>query len=208
MSTYCTRESKVFLLIMENEIWKPIPNYDGYEVSNYGRVKSLKLGRELILKPFISKGGYYRIELWNNNTCKSFGTHQLVAMAFLGHKPNGQNLVVNHINFDRKDNRLENLEVITQRQNANLKHIKSSSKYTGVTWNKKNKKYRALIVINRYQIYLGAFTDEKIASEHYNIALNNLNLYNGDYKEFRCMVKRIFNDNFSESKIIFHYSKF
>ena len=62
MSTCCTRESKVFLLIMENEIWKPIPNYDGYEVSNYGRVKSLKLGRELILKPFISKRGYYRVK--------------------------------------------------------------------------------------------------------------------------------------------------
>ena len=202
MSTCCTRESKVFLLIMENEIWKPIPNYDGYEVSNYGRVKSLKLGRELILKPFISKRGYYRNEIWNNNTRKIFGTHQLVAMAFLGHKPNGQILVVNHINFDKKDNRLENLEVITQRQNANKKHIKSSSKYTGVTWIKKKKRYRALIVINRYQIYLGAFKDEKIASEHYNIALNNLNLYNGDYKEFRCMVKRIFNDNFFESKII------
>ena len=202
MSTCCTRESKVFLLIMENEIWKPIPNYDGYEVSNYGRVKSLKLGRELILKPSISKRGYYRNEIWNNNTRKIFGTHQLVAMAFLGHKPNGQILVVNHINFGKKDNRLENLEVITQRQNANLKHIKSSSKYTGVTWNKKNKRYRALIVINRYQIYLGEFKDEKIASEHYNIALNNLNLYNGDYKEFRSIVKRIFNDNFSESKII------
>ena len=128
MSTCCTRESKVFLLIMENEIWKPIPNYDGYEVSNYGRVKSLKLGRELILKPFISKSGYYRNEIWYNNTRKTFGTHQLVAMAFLGHKPNGQILVVNHINFDKKDNRLENLEVVTQRENANKKHIKSSSK--------------------------------------------------------------------------------
>ena len=199
MSTCCTRESKVFLLIMENEIWKPIPNYDGYEVSNYGRVKSLKLGRELILKPFINKRGYYRNEIWNNNTRKKFGTHQLVAMAFLGHKPNGHILVVNHINFDRKDNRLENLEIVTQRQNANKKHIKSSSKYTGVTWHKKRKNYKALIVINGYQIQLGEFKDEKIASEHYNIALNNLNLYNGDYKEFRSMVKKIFNDNFSET---------
>ena len=199
MSTCCTRESKVFLLIMENEIWKPIPNYDGYEVSNYGRVKSLKLGRELILKPKDDFRGYFNIQLWVKNRKKPFKIHQLVAMAFLGHKPNGQNLVVNHINFDKKDNRLENLEVITQRQNANLKHIKSCSIYTGVTWNKKNKRYRALIVINRYQIYLGEFKDEKIASEHYNIALNNLNLYNGDYKEFRSIVKRIFNDNFSET---------
>ena len=187
---------------MENEIWKPIPNYDGYEVSNYGRVKSLKLGRELILKPKDDFRGYFNIQLWEKNRKKSFKIHQLVAMAFLGHKPNGQILVVNHINFDKKDNRLENLEVITQRQNANLKHIKSSSKYTGVTWNKKNKRYRALIVINRFQIYLGEFKDEKIASEHYNIALNNLKQYNGDYKEFRSIVKRIFNDNFSESKII------
>lgn len=202
MSTCCTRESKVFLLIMENEIWKPIPNYDGYEVSNYGRVKSLKLGRELILKPKDDFRGYFNIQLWVKNRKKPFKIHQLVAMAFLGHKPNGQKLVVNHINFDKKDNSLENLEIVTQRQNANLKHIKSSSIYTGVTWNKKNKRYRALIVINRYQIYLGEFKDEKIASEHYNIALNNLNLYNGDYKEFRCIVKRIFNDNFFESKII------
>ena len=199
MSTCCTRESKVFLLIMENEIWKPIPNYEGYEVSNYGRVKSLKLGRELILKPKDDFRGYFNIQLWVKNRKKPFKIHQLVAMAFLGHKPNGQNLVVNHINFDKKDNRLENLEVITQRENANLKHIKSSSKYTGVTWHKKRKRYRALIVINRFQIQLGEFKDEKIASEHYNIALNNLNLYNGDYKEFRCMVKSIYNDNFSET---------
>ena len=199
MSTCCTRESKVFLLIMENEIWKPIPNYDGYEVSNYGRVKSLKLGRELILKPKDDFRGYFNIQLWVKNRKKPFKIHQLVAMAFLGHKPNGQNLVVNHINFDKKDNRLENLEVITQRQNANKKHIKSSSKYTGVTWHKKRKRYKALIVINRFQIQLGEFKDEKIASEHYNIALNNLNLYNGDYKEFRCMVKSIYNDNFSET---------
>ena len=202
MSTCCTRESKVFLLIMENEIWKPIPNYEGYEVSNYGRVKSLKLGRELILKPKDDFRGYFNIQLWVKNRKKTFKIHQLVAMAFLGHKPNGQILVVNHINFDKKDNRLENLEVVTQRENANKKHIKSSSKYTGVSWHKKRKRYKALIVINRYQIQLGEFKDEKIASEHYNIALNNLNLYSGDYKEFRCIVKRIFNDNFSESKII------
>ena len=199
MSTCCTRESKVFLLIMENEIWKPIPNYEDYEVSNYGRVKSLKLGRELILKPKDDFRGYFNTQLWVKNRKKTFKIHQLVAMAFLGHKPNGQILVVNHINFDKKDNRLENLEVITQRENANLKHIKSSSIYTGVTWHKKDKRYRASIVINRYQIYLGEFKDEKIASEHYNIALNNLNLYNGDYKEFRCMVKSIYNDNFSET---------
>ena len=52
---------------MENEIWKPIPNYDGYEVSNYIKIKNLKLGRELILKPKDDFRGYFNIQLWVKN---------------------------------------------------------------------------------------------------------------------------------------------
>lgn len=51
---------------MENqkEVWKPIPGYDGnYELSNFNRVKSLYFGKEIMLKQYIGKNGYYSVGL-------------------------------------------------------------------------------------------------------------------------------------------------
>jgi hypothetical protein len=151
------------------EIFKDIPNYEGmYQVSNFGRVKSLKFGKERILKPATGKRNYLECVLSNKKT-KTVTVHQLVVITFLGHVPCGLKLVVNHKNFVRTDNRLNNLEIITVRENTNLKHINSSSKYTGVHWSKKNKKWHAQIYINNKVKYLGCFTDEIKASEAYPI---------------------------------------
>ena len=69
------------------EIWKDIPGYEGlYQVSNFGRVKSFKNKTEKILKLSICSHGYYVITI---RTYKKIRVHQLVAMAFLNHKPNG-----------------------------------------------------------------------------------------------------------------------
>lgn len=76
------------------EVWKDIPDYLNYQVSNYGRVKSLKCGKEKILKSWYSgkDRNYLNIELNN----KPFRVHRLVALAFL---ENPDNLPqVNHIN--------------------------------------------------------------------------------------------------------------
>jgi len=148
------------------EIWKTIEKYPDYQISNLGNVKSLKFGKEKILKQWIDDLGYCRVDLIKNEK-----VHQLVAIAFLNHNPCKYKLVINHKNFNRQDNRVENLEIVTQRENANRAHIKSSSKYVGVSWHKGSKKWMSRIVINGKRKHLGYFFEEIEASNAYQNAL-------------------------------------
>ena len=108
------------------EIWKDIPNYEGlYQVSNLGRVKSLEridaLGRrveEKILKLWINRKGYYIVCLCKQSTKKWYMVHRLVYEAFNGQIPEGYE--VNHINEIKSDNRLENLNLMTHKENVNF----------------------------------------------------------------------------------------
>ncbi len=154
------------------EIWKEVKDYPDYQISNFGNVKSLKHGKEKILKKGVDTVGYLMINLSFNGIQKTRNIHQLVAEAFLNHIPNGFELVINHINFNKADNRVENLEIVTTRENSNRKHLKSSSQFVGVSWSKENKKWRAQIRVNRKLIHLGYFTTEKEASNTYQNYLN------------------------------------
>ncbi len=170
----------------KNEIWKDIFGYEGlYQISNFGNVKSLKrislmrnkyqfIKKEKILKPCLDNVGYYNVNLYKNNFQKTFKIHKLVAIAFLNHTPCGYKLVVNHKNFIKTDNKLENLEIITSRENTNLQHIKSSSKYTGVSWHKNIKKWQSYIKINNKLIYLGVFENEIDAHNEYQNKLKTI----------------------------------
>jgi len=100
------------------EIWTKVPNYNYYEVSNYGRVKSLAKKRwngfkyvdraEKILKPRPTKKGYIHYALWNENGRKDLKGHWIVLYSFYG---NSENMpMINHKNGIKSDNRLENLE--------------------------------------------------------------------------------------------------
>lgn len=96
------------------EIWKPVIGYEGlYEVSNIGRVR--KVNKTRLRKLQITKKGYYCVALCKNGKKKLFTVHRLVVMAFIGAIPKG--MVVNHINENKLDNRVENLEIVTQKQN-------------------------------------------------------------------------------------------
>ena len=103
------------------EIWRDVVGYEGlYQVSNLGRVKSLnyhRSGKEGIMKPVLEDNGYYSVNLYKNGKVKKFSLHRLVVETFLGKIPNG--LVVNHLNEIKSDNRLENLEICTQKENTN-----------------------------------------------------------------------------------------
>ena len=166
--------------VMENkkEIWESIPGYVGkYEVSNYGNVKSLKRKNRLhekILKPSIDAYGYYVVGLLNNGKIKTRTIHQLVAESFLKHIPNGNKIVVNHKNLNKLDNRLANLELITNRENTNKKHVKSSSKYTGVHYDKKNKRWISQILFNKKREYLGRYNNEYDAHLAYQSRLKEI----------------------------------
>lgn len=157
---------------VKNEIWKEIEGFENYEVSNLGMVRSLKFNKEKILKHGIDDSGYLKVNLYINSNKKSRRIHQLVAVAFLNHTPCGYELVVNHINFDKLNNRVDNLEIVTNRENTNLKHIKSSSRYTGVSWDENANKWRSQIRINGKQKYIGLFTNEIDANNAYQKALS------------------------------------
>lgn len=105
------------------EIWIDIKEFEGkYQVSNLGRVKSLKDSsgkhRELILKGRSEGHGYLKVDLSKGGKCKSMRIHRLVAEAFIPKPKNKTD--VNHINGIKTDNRLENLEWVTRSEN--LKH--------------------------------------------------------------------------------------
>jgi len=163
---------------MENEIWKPIVGYEGlYQVSNLGRIKSLSFvssTKSWVLTNSKNSRGYFNVTLTKSKKGKSMLVHQLVAGAFLNHKPCGHKLVVNHINFDKTDNRVDNIEIVTQRENANLKHIKSKSKYVGVTLDNKTNRWRARIVINKKRFHLGCFATEIEAHNAYQNKLKSI----------------------------------
>ena len=107
---------------LESEVWKPIHinGYeDLYEVSNLGRVKNLgthchKQGA-YIRKPQLSKG-YLRITLYNKGEYKICSVHRLVMIAFCGEEIEKKNQI-NHINGIKTDNRLENLEYCSAKEN-------------------------------------------------------------------------------------------
>lgn len=114
--------------ILEKEIWKDIPNYEGlYQASNLGRVKSLerfrkgKNGSLVTIKEKILKQqlvcGYYQIGLYKQSIQKFHQVHRLVWSAFNGPIPEGYE--VNHINEIKTDNRLENLNLMTHKENCN-----------------------------------------------------------------------------------------
>lgn len=100
------------------EFWRDIKGYEGlYQVSNVGQVRSLRSNK--ILKPRNNGGGYLQVKLCKNGKEKFFYVHRLVAEAFL---PNEDELPeVDHINNDKTDNRVANLQWISKVENCRKK---------------------------------------------------------------------------------------
>lgn len=109
---------------MAKEIWRQIKGYENlYEVSNLGRVKSLPrygtINVARIIKLNHKKSGYVNVTLTKNNSKRTFRVHRLVAEAFIPNPNNKKQ--VNHINGDKKDNSVSNLEWSTPSENIRHK---------------------------------------------------------------------------------------
>jgi hypothetical protein len=155
---------------MENFV--DIKGYEGlYQVSDRGRVKSLRYGKERVLSAGLDGTGYLTVSLTLNGKAKTHKIHQLVAITFLNHTPSGYKIVCDHINNKKTDNRLCNLQLLTQRENLTKDKKGYSSKYVGVSWVKATSKWLSRISINGSIVHLGFFVVEEDARDAYQTAL-------------------------------------
>ena len=161
---------------MRRLIWAAIPGFEKYEVSTCGRVRSLnymRSGKAKEMRARINRN-YLALKLSKNGAVKVFYVHQLVAMAFLGHVPNGNSLEVDHIDNNKFNNRLENLQILTTRANITKSTAQKRDLPTGVTYDKTRNLFRSRIGVNGKQLFLGRFTTPEEASEAYQEALKEL----------------------------------
>jgi hypothetical protein len=151
-------------------VWRTLP-FANYSVSNFGEVKNNKTNK--ILKGRPDKDGYLTIALYTDEGVLNRRIHRLVAMMFL--EDFREELFIDHINRITNDNRVENLRMATNSQNQFnvVKRNGCSSKYKGVSFDTKKKKWKAYICINKHRKYLGSYLTENEAASVYNEYLKN-----------------------------------
>jgi hypothetical protein len=106
---------------------------------------------------------------------KTILLHQLVAATFLGYKFQGHKLVVDHIDSNKRNNRVDNLKIVTVRENTSKERTIKSGLPVGVCFCKRDKKYYSMIYINKKSMFLGSFNTIEDASNAYQQKLKSLN---------------------------------
>ncbi len=156
------------------EIWCKIENYENYSVSDFGNVRNDQTGR--ILKGSFDKKGYNLVGLKLNGKRTIYKIHRLVATYFCENENKYEQ--VDHKDNNKINNHYKNLRWVTPSQNNRnkLKKEGTSSKYLGVLYHKRDKKWTSQISINYKKKHLGYFDTEEEASQAFRayIAENNL----------------------------------
>lgn len=110
--------------------WRDVPGYEGYYcVSIFGEIANVRTGR--MMKGTPTTWGYMAVTLTKNGEARRPTIHKLVALAFIGERPteeNGQTYDINHIDGDKTNNALSNLEYVTKSEN--ISHMYSMRKNT------------------------------------------------------------------------------
>jgi hypothetical protein len=150
-----------------------IENFSNYLIYNNGHVYSIK--RNIFIKPRFDKDGYKRVSIWGDNKkMKTLKIHQLVAMAYLDFKLDGlsnSKLVIDHIDNNKVNNYLHNLQVITRVQNTRRnKKIRKTGLMPCVY--RVGNKFKSFITINKKKLDLGLFNNEIDAYNEYMIYFN------------------------------------
>jgi hypothetical protein len=147
-----------------DEIWKSVPEFKDYIVSNLEKVKSLKFNREKILNS--KKDKYEYVTLYNGNNKRCISIHRLIAELFKGFVPtNDRSIIVDHLYNNTHDNSENMLQVISQRVNTVKGNMNSRSNHVGVSWRENRKIWRVRILYNNKRISLGSFKDKEEAIE-------------------------------------------
>jgi hypothetical protein len=161
--------------------WKDIPGYENmYQVSNLGQVRSLKrtrkskggstsIVRQRTLKPTLGSNGYLKVCLSHKNKRKTFCIHKLVAITFMNHEPSGHYQVIDHVNMNKLDNRLQNLRLVTMVENSSFD--RGTSKYTGVCFAKDRDRWQSYWTRGGIRKTVGYF---KTQEEAYNARQESL----------------------------------
>ena len=154
---------------MSQEIWKPVAGFEGqYEVSSLGRVRSIKFGRNLIMKVRINKSRYLSVDL-SNGVRTTRMVHNLVAEAFFGPKPEGCHTC--HGAKGTFDNSSDNLSYASKHKNLcedRNRDERFSSKYPGV--HRYGTKWKSSLMHNRKILHNEVFNTELEAFEAYKQA--------------------------------------
>ena len=164
---------------------KEIPGIPGYAVDEEGNVYSLnywgKKGNVQKLKIQKGSNGYPIITVSVNGKQKSYTVHSLMGKAYLDYTPHLRDFVIDHIDDDKTNNKLSNLRVITQRQNA-IKSKPIRELPTGVCYYRgRTKPYMATIQLYDKQKFLGYFETPEEAGEAYQEALSNIGRPSGNF---------------------------
>ena len=155
-------------------IWKDIAGYDGvYKISNRGRVRSFKCGKERILRNGLGGNGYYHVVLSLKGKTKTSKIHKLMQTAFNmgeGH--------VDHINGDKLDNQKSNLRIVTHRENMHNMKSHRGGRLVGATICRARRyiptPWKASIYIDGKKKHLGTFPTEQLAHEAYMKAFKEI----------------------------------
>ena len=120
--------------------------YSNYLIYPDGKVYNEKFKRYLKMR---YNKGYHRVVLYNNNKSKSLQVHRLVALHYI-HNPDNKPMV-DHINRDKIDNRLENLRWVTSSENGQNtdKYITNTIGHKNITYHKRDKRYQYFKTINK-----------------------------------------------------------
>ncbi len=162
-----------------SEQWRPVVGYEtSYEVSSFGAVRSLgrkvnswcggRMTKTKTMKPKVGNSGYYEVHLAKQGKYAYFLVHRLIAEAF-GLFENGKPLV-DHINGNKLDNRIENLRAVTVQENTQNQRkaaARSRTGFLGVSFERQTGKFKACIGNNGRYTTLGRFTTPEAAHAAY-----------------------------------------